>query len=97
MKEKGEAYVKPAKYEEIHMPRNSGMGFVIAMLSLVCGFALIWDIWWLALVAFIGIVVSWIVKSFDEDVDYYVSVEEIERIEKQHFEQISKAGVKHGN
>ncbi|GBU12133.1 cytochrome o ubiquinol oxidase subunit I [Enterobacterales bacterium] len=97
MKEKGEAYVKPAKYEKIHMPRNSGAGFIIAMLSLVSGFALIWDIWWLALVTFIGIVVTWIVKSFDEDVDYYVSVEEVERIENQHFEQISKAGVKHGN
>src|SRR5471030_2078253 len=97
MKEKGEAYVKPAKYEKIHMPRNSGAGFVIAMLSLVSGFALIWDIWWLALVTFIGIVVTWIVKSFDEDVDYYVSAEEVERIENQHFEQISKAGVKHGN
>ena len=97
MKEKGEAYVKPAKYEKIHMPRNSGAGFVIAMLSLVSGFALIWDIWWLALVTFIGIVVTWIVKSFDEDVDYYVPAEEVERIENQHFEQISKAGVKHGN
>src|SRR5476649_479755 len=97
MKEKGEAYVKPAKYEKIHMPRNSGAGFIIAMLSLVSGFALIWDIWWLALVTFIGIVVTWIVKSFDEDVDYYVSAEEVERIENQHFEQISKAGVKHGN
>jgi cytochrome o ubiquinol oxidase subunit 1 len=97
MKEKGEAYVKPAKYEKIHMPRNSGAGFIIAMLSLVSGFALIWDIWWLALVTFIGIVVTWIVKSFDEDLDYYVSAEEVERIENQHFEQISKAGVKHGN
>ncbi|MGO2462175.1 MAG: cytochrome o ubiquinol oxidase subunit I [Ewingella sp.] len=97
MKEKGEAYVKPAKYEKIHMPRNSGAGFIIAMLSLVSGFALIWDIWWLALVSFIALVVTWIVKSFDEDVDYYVPVEEIERIESQHFEQISKAGLKHGN
>jgi cytochrome o ubiquinol oxidase subunit 1 len=97
MKEKGEAYVKPAKYEKIHMPRNSGAGFIIAMLSLVSGFALIWDIWWLALVSFIALVVTWIVKSFDEDVDYYVPVDEIERIESQHFEQISKAGLKHGN
>ena len=41
--------------------------------------------------------VSWIVKSFDEDVDYYVSAEEVERIENLHHEQIRKAGVKHGN
>jgi cytochrome o ubiquinol oxidase subunit 1 len=42
-------------------------------------------------------IVTWIAKSFDEDVDYYVQVDEIERIENQHYEQISKAGVKHVN
>ncbi|CAM3939114.1 cytochrome o ubiquinol oxidase subunit I [Rahnella bruchi] len=97
MKEKGTAYKQPAKYEPIHMPRNSGAGFIIAMLSLVCGFALIWDIWWLAAVTFIALAGTWIAKSFDEDVDYYVPVEEVERIENQHYEQIRKAGVKHGN
>jgi len=66
-------------------------------LSLVCGFALIWDIWWLAAVSFLALIVTWIVKSFDEDVDYYVSAEEVERIENLHHEQIRKAGVKHGN
>lgn len=97
MKEKGEAYKKPAKYEEIHMPKNSGAGIVIAFASLVFGFAAIWDIWWLAGVGFLAMAVAWIWKSFDNDVDYYVPVAEIERIENQHFEQISKAGVKHVN
>lgn len=97
MKEKGTAYKKPAKYEKIHMPKNSGAGFIIAVFSLAAGFALIWDMWWLAIAGFAGIVISWIWKSFDEDVDYYVSVEEVERIENQHYENISKAGVKHGN
>ena len=39
-------------------------------------------------------IVSWIVKSFDEDVDYYVPVKQIEEIENQHFKDISKAGLK---
>jgi cytochrome o ubiquinol oxidase subunit 1 len=34
------------------------------------------------------------VKSFDEDVDYYVPVAEVEQIEKKHFDEISKAGLK---
>ncbi len=97
MKEKGTAYKKPAKYEKIHMPKNSGAGIVIAVFSLLFGFAAIWDMWWLVIVSFIGVVVTWIAKSFDEDVDYYVPVEEVERIENQHYEQISKAGVKHVN
>jgi cytochrome o ubiquinol oxidase subunit 1 len=97
MKEKGEAYKKPAKYEPIHMPKNTGAGVIIAGFSLVFGFAMIWDIWWMAIAGFVGMIVTWIVKSFDEDVDYYVPVDEIERIENQHYEQISKAGVKHVN
>ena len=97
MKEKGEAYKKPAKYEPIHMPKNTGAGVIIAFFSLVFGFAMIWEIWWMALAGFIGMIVVWIGKSFDHDVDYYVQVDEIERIENQHYEQIRKAGVNHVN
>lgn len=95
MKEEGSAYQKPLEYEPIHMPKNSGVGVVIAAFSLVFGFAMIWHIWWLAIVGFSGIIVTWIVHSFKEDVDYYVPVEEVERIENRHFDQISQAGVKH--
>ena len=97
MKEKGEAYKQPAHYEEIHMPKNSGAGIVIAAFATVFGFAMIWHIWWMAIASFIGIVATWIIKSFDEDVDYYVPVAEVEKLEKQHFDEINKAGLKNGN
>ncbi len=97
MKDSGSAYHKPAQYQEIHMPKNSGAGVVIAAFSLVFGFAMIWYIWWLAFVGFIGMIITWIVKSFDEDVDYYVPVAEIEHIEKQRYEQLSQAGLNHVN
>ncbi|CAJ0991354.1 Cytochrome bo(3) ubiquinol oxidase subunit 1 [Sodalis praecaptivus] len=97
MKEEGTAYQKPLAYEPIHMPKNTGAGVVIAAFSLVFGFALIWHIWWLAIVGFAGMIVTWIVHSFNEDVDYYVPVEEVERIENRHFDQISEAGVKNVN
>ncbi len=94
MKQRGEAYIKPTHYEEIHMPKNSGAAVVIAAFATLFGFAMIWYIWWLAIVSFAGILITWIAKSFDEDVDYYVAVEEIEQIEGKHFEELSKAGVK---
>lgn len=97
MKEKGEAYKKPDHYEEIHMPKNSGAGIVIAAFSTIFGFAMIWHIWWLAIVGFAGMIITWIVKSFDEDVDYYVPVAEIEKLKNQHFDEITKAGLKNGN
>ncbi|WP_108651316.1 cytochrome o ubiquinol oxidase subunit I [Dongshaea marina] len=97
-KENGKAYKNPGDYKEIHMPKNTAAGVIIAGFSLVFGFAMIWDIWWLAILSAIGIAVTWIGKSFDEDVDYYVPVSQIEPLEAAHYEQLNKAGViKHGN
>lgn len=94
LKEKGEAYQKPSKYEPIHMPKNSAAGVFIGALSFIFGFSMIWDIWWLAIVGFVGMIATWIIHSFCEDVDYYVQPDEIERTENEHFKQLSKAGVK---
>ncbi|WP_340607980.1 cytochrome o ubiquinol oxidase subunit I [Xenorhabdus bharatensis] len=94
MKEKGTEYKRPAKYEEIHMPKNTGAGVIISAFCLVLGFAFIWHIWWMAIASFAGIVISCIVKSFDEDVDYYVPVAEVEKVEDQRYEELRKAGAK---
>ena len=89
-KEDGSAYRQPAKYAPIHMPKNSGAGVIIAAFSVVFGFAMIWHIWWMAIAGFIGMIATWIIHSFNDDVDYYVQVDEIERIEGQHFDNINK-------
>uniref|UniRef100_UPI00168185D8 hypothetical protein n=1 Tax=Enterobacter hormaechei TaxID=158836 RepID=UPI00168185D8 len=64
--------------------------------SIGFGFGAIWHIWWLAGLSFLGIILTWVIKSFDEDVDYYVPVPEIQKIEDQRFAEISKAGVTYG-
>jgi hypothetical protein len=47
MKKRG--YQRPVEgFIPIHMPKNTGAGFVLAGLSAVCGFALIWHMWLLA-------------------------------------------------
>lgn len=63
------------------MLKNSGVGIVIVVFVMVFGFVMIWYIWWLVIVGFVGMIISWIVKSFDEDVDYYVLVLEVEKLE----------------
>lgn len=97
MKEKGEAYPRPEKYAEIHMPKNSATGIIIAAFSVIFGFAMIWHIWWLAIVGVIGIAATWIAKSFDQDVDYYVPISDIELIENKHHEYLNKASLNHVN
>lgn len=97
MKQEGTAYEQPLAYEPIHMPKNTGAGVIIAAFTLAFGFAVIWHIWWLVIVGLIGIIVTWIVYSFNEEIDYYVPVQEVERIENRHFEKIRKVGVNHVN
>ncbi|WGL94591.1 cytochrome o ubiquinol oxidase subunit I [Arsenophonus nasoniae] len=97
MKEKGIAYKQPTKYEPIHMPKNTAAGVIISAFCLIFGFAMVWHIWWLAIIGFAGIIATWIGKSFDDNVDYYVPVEEIKRIENQHYDELKKAGIQHVN
>lgn len=85
MKENDTAYLRPASYSPIHMPKNTAAGLVIGLVGAVFGFAMIWHIWWLAGLSFIGMVATFIVRSYNQDVDYYVQPDEIERIESQRF------------
>ncbi|MDI9793014.1 hypothetical protein, partial [Pseudomonas aeruginosa] len=47
-------------------------------------------IWWLMAVGFVGMIGSFIVRSYNQDVDYYVQPEEIEKIESARFQQLAK-------
>ncbi|MGE8658079.1 MAG: cytochrome o ubiquinol oxidase subunit I [Achromobacter sp.] len=90
-KQSGKAYKRPAKYEDIHMPKNTAAGVFIGAFGLVMCFALIWHIWWLSIVGFVGMIGSFIVRAYDRDVDYWVPAAEVERIENAHFDKMQKA------
>ncbi len=64
-------------YEPIHMPKSTAMGFVISVFALVFGFAMVWHIWWLAIVGFVAMIGSVILRSLNYNIDYYVTAEEV--------------------
>ncbi|WP_321878723.1 cytochrome o ubiquinol oxidase subunit I [Paraburkholderia bannensis] len=90
-KEAGIAYVQPQKYEDIHMPRNTGAGFVIAMFSFVFGFAAVWHMWPFAALGLIGMIGTFLARTYNQDVDYWVPAAEVERIENARFQQLKAA------
>lgn len=69
-------------YQEIHMPKNTSMGFFIGLFSCIFGFAMVWHMFWLAALTTFGMLVCVVIRLFDKDVDYHVSVEEIKKIEE---------------
>ncbi|MGV3655356.1 MAG: cytochrome o ubiquinol oxidase subunit I [Noviherbaspirillum sp.] len=79
---KRNGYSRPlGGFQPIHMPKNTAAGFIVAALSAVVGFALIWHIWWLASAAFATLVTAVIVHTFNYKRDYYIPAEEVIRTE----------------
>ncbi|MGV7207688.1 cytochrome o ubiquinol oxidase subunit I [Oxalobacteraceae bacterium A2-2] len=80
MKKNG--YQRPLKdFVSIHMPKNTGAGFIIAALSFVVGFALIWHMWAIAVISFVALAAATIAHTFNYKRDYYIPAEEVVRVE----------------
>jgi len=95
MKENGTANNHPTEYSDIHMPRNTGVGVIIGAFGFVFGFALVWHIWWLFAVSLIAMIVTLIVRSYDNDTDYYVPAAEVARIENLHIQAKANQDLNH--
>ncbi|MDE2213306.1 MAG: cytochrome o ubiquinol oxidase subunit I [Patescibacteria group bacterium] len=78
-KQRGDKEV--SSYEAIALPRNSALGLIMGVLSFSIGFGMVWHIFWLAIGAFLGIVLCLMVRSFNEDTEYITSAEEVARSE----------------
>nr|AHL30240.1 cytochrome BO oxidase subunit I [Sphingomonas sp. NX-3] len=76
----------------IHMPKNTGAGIILAGFSLVCGFAMIWYIWWLAAASFLGLIVTAIVHTFNYDRDFYISAEDVTETENARTQVLARLG-----
>lgn len=81
MKEEGQAYQDKANYSPIHMPKNTSAGVLMAASLTVFCFAMIWHIWWLAVVGLVGGIAIFIKRCYTSDVDYYIQPDEIARTE----------------
>ncbi|MFZ6648155.1 cytochrome o ubiquinol oxidase subunit I [Undibacterium sp. TJN25] len=81
---KSNGYTRPLQgFNDIHMPKNTGAGFIIAALSAVCGFALIWQMWLLAGLGFAGMLAAVIIHTFNYNRDYYIHADEVVRTEDE--------------
>jgi len=79
-------------FRPIHMPKNTATGVVLAGLSAVLGFAMIWYIWWLAAAAFAGILGYAIAHTFNYKRDYHIPAQTVVETEDAHARQLAAAG-----
>jgi cytochrome o ubiquinol oxidase subunit 1 len=91
MKSAGTAYQPADKFFDIHMPKNTPAGFIIGMLSFVFGFAMIWHIWWLALVGFFGMFATVVIRGFEDEPEYVVPASELKSAQASHLKQVAES------
>jgi len=79
---KANGYQRPRdNFLAIHMPKNTGAGFIIAMLSGAVGFALIWHMWLIAGVVAVALVAAIIAHTFNYKRDYFIPADQVARTE----------------
>src|ERR1700722_2122766 len=80
MKQRG--YERPLQgFKAIHMPSNTGVGVVLAGLSVCFGFAMIWYMWWLAAVSFAGLLAVAIGHTFNYKRDFDIPADAVVQAE----------------
>jgi cytochrome o ubiquinol oxidase subunit 1 len=88
MKKRG--YERPlGGFNPIHMPKNTAAGIILAGISVVFGFAMIWYIWWLAALSFVALIATTIGHTFNYNRDFYIPVDEVVHCERARTQLLS--------
>jgi cytochrome o ubiquinol oxidase subunit 1 len=89
---KSQNAVRPVTgFRDIPMPRNAGAGIILAAISATFALAMIWYIWWLAALAFVGLLATAIGHTFNYDRDYRISADEVALAEDERTRQLKAA------
>jgi cytochrome o ubiquinol oxidase subunit 1 len=85
MKEEGNGRRAPTgSFVDLHLPRNTPVGVFLAFFAVILGFAMIWRIYWLALVGLAGAVAVALWQSWKTDRETRVPAEEVAAFEHAH-------------
>jgi cytochrome o ubiquinol oxidase subunit 1 len=77
-------YHRPTEgFMAIHMPKNTGAGIILAGLSTLCGFGLVWHMWLLAAVSLAALLAITIGHTFNYHRDGTIPADEVVRVETE--------------
>jgi len=78
-----ETLIEEPKYEPIEMPLNTPTGIIVAFFASLTGFAIIWYIWWLAILGLIGAFAALVWYSWRDEHEHIIPAEEVARLERE--------------
>jgi cytochrome o ubiquinol oxidase subunit I len=83
-KQSGVALNKDKTITDIHLPKNTGAGVIIAGFSFLVGFAAVWHIPWMAVIGTIGVIIVMIIRLTNDDTEYTITAAELTTLESQY-------------
>lgn len=86
----GHIHPKDMHYQPIHMPKNTGAGFIIAMFSGIAGFAIVWHMLIPGIIGVVGMIAVMIARTFSTDIDYYIDSETVKKTELAHMKEVAQ-------
>ncbi|WP_455429147.1 cbb3-type cytochrome c oxidase subunit I [Fodinicurvata halophila] len=86
MKRQGTAYRRPDAYADLELPKNTASGVVLGGLAFLLGFAVVWHIWWLAILSLAAVAAVVIARASNDDTEAPLPASEIERMETRRHE-----------
>ena len=81
---------QPDRYDDILMPKNTAKGILNGAFAFVIGFAMVWYIWWLAVLGAMAMIFMVISRGSDDDTDYMIPAAEVEKIENRRYQELTK-------
>jgi len=98
MKRRAREELKEPDYKPIEMPLNTPTGVIVAFFATVCGFAVIWYIWWLAILGLVGAFAALVWYAWRDEHEHVIPIEEVRanarerrRIRKQYLHKLSQS------
>jgi cytochrome o ubiquinol oxidase subunit I len=87
---------KPA-YEDIHIPKNTASGIYISAFAFLAGFGFVWHIVWLIGVSLLGVIVCVVLRTFNEDTEYTLSANDVEKLEHARMQKVQAQTARTGD
>jgi cytochrome o ubiquinol oxidase subunit 1 len=78
-----ERLIEEPRFEPIEMPVNTPTGVICAFFASLCGFAVIWYIWWLAILGLIGAFAVLVWYAWRDEHEHIIPAEEVARLERE--------------
>ena len=90
-KAEGRAYVEPDAYEDIEMPDNTSIGMIVCVSGTLLGLALVFWMWWLAVLSLAVMLLALIGRTFRSDVTHVIPAEKVAAEHRAWLEKVRAA------